>query len=203
MSVQPILFEPDRAVISSSPQLWDCAVSASGTLRLALHEGLAPGWWPNRFSRYWRWRRSSQHPRFKFFREAGEEGSINLFLSRRTWLIDRDAFCRGVLVVQTIESRAFLADEILDAHQRKVSLHELAPVVSEARMLDRLRCSWWCRNASQALARNMWWSWDHDCVSLFRAISGSGGLPSEQQQSYFASDGPCRCRKLSAAPPRS
>jgi starch phosphorylase len=45
---------------------------------------------------------------------------------------------------------------------------QVAPVVSEARMLDRFIAP--VQERLWALARNLWWSWDHDSVSLFRDL---------------------------------
>jgi starch phosphorylase len=45
---------------------------------------------------------------------------------------------------------------------------QVAPVVSEARMLDRFIAP--AQERLWALARNLWWSWDHDAVSLFRDL---------------------------------
>jgi starch phosphorylase len=45
----------------------------------------------------------------------------------------------------------------------------VAPVVSEARTLDRFIGP--AQERLWALARNIWWSWDHDCISLFRDLS--------------------------------
>ena len=47
--------------------------------------------------------------------------------------------------------------------------NEVAPVVSEARTLDRFIAP--AQEKLWSLARNLWWSWDHDCVSLFRDLN--------------------------------
>ena len=44
----------------------------------------------------------------------------------------------------------------------------MAPVVSEARTLDRFIAP--AQERLWALARNLWWSWDHDASSLFRDL---------------------------------
>jgi len=44
----------------------------------------------------------------------------------------------------------------------------VAPVVSEARTLDRFIAP--AQERLWALARNLWWSWDHDAGSLFRDL---------------------------------
>ncbi len=45
---------------------------------------------------------------------------------------------------------------------------QVAPVVSEARTLDRFIAP--AQERLWSLARNLWWSWDHDTASIFRDI---------------------------------
>ena len=45
---------------------------------------------------------------------------------------------------------------------------QVAPVVSEARTLDRFIAP--VQERLWSLARNLWWSWDHDTTSLFRDL---------------------------------
>ena len=45
---------------------------------------------------------------------------------------------------------------------------QVAPVVSEARALDRFIAP--VQEKLWALARNLWWSWDHDTSGLFRDL---------------------------------
>ena len=45
---------------------------------------------------------------------------------------------------------------------------QVAPVVSEARTLDRFIAP--VQERLWSLARNLWWSWDHDSSSLFRDL---------------------------------
>jgi glucan phosphorylase len=47
--------------------------------------------------------------------------------------------------------------------------NQVAPVVSEARTLDRFIGP--AQERLWSLARNLWWSWDHDCTSLFRDLN--------------------------------
>jgi starch phosphorylase len=47
--------------------------------------------------------------------------------------------------------------------------NEVAPVVSEARTLDRFIAP--AQERLWSLARNLWWCWDHDCISLFRDLN--------------------------------
>ena len=45
---------------------------------------------------------------------------------------------------------------------------QVAPVVSEARTLDRFIAP--AQERLWALARNLWWCWDADTTSLFRDL---------------------------------
>ena len=104
---------------------------------------------------------AQSHPRFKYFREAGED-AYQSFLG--VPLIDRGVL-QGVLVVQTVEPRIFGEDEV---HMLAQAAAQVAPVVSEARTLDRFIAP--AQERLWALARNLWWSWDHDAASLFRDL---------------------------------
>src|ERR1700734_886875 len=99
------LLEPDRANLVLAATL-GLRKECVGTLRLALHEGLA-GLVAEQVHPV-AGEKVSQHPRYKFFLESGEE-QYQSFLG--VPLIDRGVL-QGVLVVQTIDSRVFLADEI-------------------------------------------------------------------------------------------
>src|SRR5260370_14419657 len=101
------------------------------------------------------------HPRFKYFSEAGEE-PYHSFLG--VPLIDRGVL-QGVLVVQTREPGVFREDEIRMLVQAAA---QVAPVVSEARTLDRFIAP--AQERLWSLARNLWWSWDHDTESLFHEL---------------------------------
>ncbi len=70
-------------------------------------------------------------PRFKYFKEA-KRGSVPLFLPVVP-LISR-GMLQGVLVVQTTEARVFREDEV---RMLTEAAAQLAPVVAEARTLDR------------------------------------------------------------------
>ena len=72
----------------------------------------------------------SSHPRYKYFKESGKR-SYHSFLG--VPLIDR-GILQGVLIVQTKEPRAFRETEI---RMLVEAANEVAPVVSEARTLDR------------------------------------------------------------------
>lgn len=150
------LLEPDRANLVLAATL-GLRQQCIGTLRMGLHEGLV-GLVAEQV-RPLAVENVKSHPRFKYFSEAGED-AYQSFLG--VPLIDRGVL-QGVLVVQTMETRIFREDEIrllMDAAA------EVAPIVSEARTLDRFIAP--AQERLWALARNVWWSWDHDTSSLFR-----------------------------------
>jgi len=152
------LLEPDRANLVLAATL-GLRPECIGTLRMALHEGLA-GLVAEQV-RPIAVEEVKLHPRFKYFHEAGED-AYKSFLG--VPLIDQGVL-QGVLVVQTIESRLFREDEIrmlVDAAA------QVAPVVSEARTLDRFIAP--AQERLWSLARNLWWSWDHESTSLFRDL---------------------------------
>ena len=149
------LLEPDRANLVLAATLGlrrECV----GTLRMGIHEGLA-GLVAEQV-RPVAVDQAKTHPRFKYFSEAGED-SYQSFLG--VPLIDRGVL-QGVLVVQTIAARVFSDDEIAMLTEAAT---QVAPVVSEARTLDRFIAP--VQERLWALARNLWWSWDHDSASLF------------------------------------
>ncbi len=149
------LLEPDRAnlVLAATVGLRRACV---GSLRMAVHEGLtglvAEQVHPVAVSQV------KNHPRFKYFRDAGED-AYQSFLG--VPLIDR-GILQGVLVVQTTEARVFSDDDI---RMLTKAAAQVAPVVSEARNLDRFIAP--LQERLWALARNLWWSWDHNSASLF------------------------------------
>jgi starch phosphorylase len=102
------------------------------------------------------------HPRFKYFKESGEE-EYHSFLG--VPLIDR-GILQGVLVVQTKDPRTYRDHEI---RMLTEAASQVAPVVSEARTLDRFIAP--AQERLWSLAHNVWWSWDHDCISLFRDLN--------------------------------
>jgi len=121
------LLEPDRSnlVLAATLGLHPRSI---GTLRMPLHEGLSglvaeqlvPVAVPD----------AREHPRYKYFKESGEE-EYHSFLG--VPLIDRGVL-QGVLVVQTKEPRIFRDNEI---RMLVEAAAQVAPVVSEARTLDR------------------------------------------------------------------
>ncbi len=149
------LLEPDRAnlVLAATVGL---RRSCIGNLRMAVNEGLT-GLVAEIVSPV-SVEQVKTHPRFKYFREAGEE-AYQSFLG--VPLIDRGVL-QGVLVVQTIEARVFSEDEI---RMLAEAATQVAPVVSEARTLDRFIAP--LQERMFALARNLWWSWDHNSSGLF------------------------------------
>src|ERR1700723_4382584 len=99
------LLEPDRANLVLAATLGlrrECV----GNLRMAVNEGLA-GLVAEQV-RPVAVEQAQSHPRFKYFREAGED-AYQSFLG--VPLIDRGVL-QGVLVVQTVEPRIFADDEV-------------------------------------------------------------------------------------------
>ncbi|HTR64565.1 MAG TPA: alpha-glucan family phosphorylase [Terriglobales bacterium] len=152
------LLEPDRAnlVLAATVGLRPQCI---GTLRMGLNEGLA-GLVAEQV-RPVAVEQAQSHPRFKYFKEAGEE-IYKSFLG--VPLIDRGVL-QGVLVCQSIEARAFREDEI---RMLVEAASQVAPVVNEARTLDRFIAP--VQERLWTLARNLWWCWDHDTSSLFRDL---------------------------------
>ncbi len=153
------LLEPDRSnlVLAATIGLHSRSI---GNLRMPLSEGLA-GLVAEQVKAV-AVPEAEKHPRYKFFQESGEE-KYHSFLG--VPLIDH-GILQGVLVVQTREIREFREDEIdllIDA------AGQVAPVVSEARTLDRFIAP--AQERLWAIARNLYWSWDPECVSLFRDLS--------------------------------
>jgi starch phosphorylase len=153
------LLEPDRSnlVLAATLGLHPRCI---GVLRMPIHEGLAglvaEQVLPVAVADV------ANHPRYKYFKESGEE-EYHSFLG--VPLVDR-GILQGVLIVQTKDPRVFHEDEI----RMLVELaNEVAPVVSEARTLDRFIGP--AQERLWSLARNLWWSWDQDTVALFRDLN--------------------------------
>ena len=149
------LLEPDRAnlVLAATVGLRKECV---GSLRMAVNEGLTG--LVAELVRPVSVEQVKTHPRFKYFQDAGED-AYQSFLG--VPLIDRGVL-QGVLVVQTIEARVFSEDEI---RMLTDAATQVAPVVSEARTLDRFIAP--LQERLWTLARNLCWSWDHNSSSLF------------------------------------
>src|SRR6202166_5402359 len=152
------LLEPDRSNLILAATL-GLRPQCVGTLRMAVQDGLA-GLVAEQVQPV-AVEQVKHHPRFKYFSEAGEE-AYQSFLG--VPLIDGGVL-QGVLVVQTIDARAFTDDEIKMLSEAAT---QLAPVVSEARTLDRFVAP--LQERLYSLARNLWWSWDNDSTSLFRDL---------------------------------
>src|SRR5713226_181058 len=149
------LLAPDRANLVLAATL-GLRRECIGTLRMGIHEGLA-GLVAEQL-RPVAVEQVKNHPRFKYFKEAGED-AYQSFLG--VPLIERGVL-QGVLVIQTIEARIFREDEI---RMLTEAATEVAPIVSEARTLDRFIAP--VQERLWSLARNLWWSWDHDSSSIF------------------------------------
>jgi glycogen phosphorylase len=149
------LLEPDRANLVLAATL-GLRPQCIGTLRMAIHEGLA-GLVAEEV-RPVAVQQVKNHPRFKYFREAGED-AYQSFLG--VPLIDRGVL-QGVLVVQTVEARIFHEEEVRTLVEAAT---QVAPVVSEARTVDRFIAP--AQERLWSLARNLWWSWDYDSTGLF------------------------------------
>ncbi len=153
------LLEPDRStlVLAATVGLHPRSI---GSLRMPIDEGLsglvAERLLPVSVAD------APNHPRYKFFEKSGEAEYLS-FLG--VPLIDRGVL-QGVLVVQTKEKRSFREDEIKMLVE---AASQVAPIVSEARTLDRFIAP--AQEKLWELARNVWWSWDQDCVSLFRDLN--------------------------------
>lgn len=149
------LLEPDRSTLVLAATVGlnrECI----GSLRMGVHEGLA-GLVAEQVHPV-AVEQVKTHPRFKYFSEAGED-AYQSFLG--VPLIDRGVL-QGVLVVQTVEPRVFPETGIRLLTEAAT---QVAPIVSEARMLDRFIAP--SQERLWALARNLWWSWDHDSADLF------------------------------------
>jgi len=149
------LLEPDRAnlVLAATVGLRRECI---GKLRMAVNEGLTG--LVAELVRPVSVNQVKTHPRFKYFRDSGED-AYQSFLG--VPLIDRGVL-QGVLVVQTVEARVFSEDEI---RMLTEAATQVAPIVSEARALDRFIAP--LQERLWTLARNLWWSWDHNSSSLF------------------------------------
>jgi glycogen phosphorylase len=153
------LLEPDRSnlVLAATLGLHPRCI---GSLRMPLSEGLT-GLVAERVMPV-AVEDTRHHPRFKYFKESGEE-VYHSFLG--VPLIHR-GILQGVLVVQTKEPRIFRESDI-----RKLAeaASQVAPVVSEARTMDRFIAP--VQERLWSVARNLSWCWDADCISLFRDLN--------------------------------
>ncbi len=104
---------------------------------------------------------ATTHPRFKYFPETGEDPHHS-FLG--VPVLDH-GLLQGILVVQTVEPRAYNAE---DVRMLTMAGRQLAPVVSEARTQGQFVAP--ARHRLMTLAQNLWWSWDNEATSVFREI---------------------------------
>ena len=168
------LLEPDRAnlVLAATVGLRPECI---GKLRLGLHEGLvglvAEEVRPIAVEQV------KNHPRFKYFPEAGEE-DLQSFLG--VPLIDRGDL-QGVLIVETLQPRLFLDGEMRALAEAAA---QVAPVVSEARTLDRFIAP--VQERLWTLGRNLWWSWDNESTSLFLDLDPARWVSAERIPSTVA-----------------
>src|SRR6267142_4303661 len=114
------LLEPDRANLILAATL-GLRPQCVGTLRMALNEGLA-GLVAEQVQPV-AVEQVKNHPRFKYFSEAGEE-AYQSFLGVP---FIEGGVLQGVLVVQTLDARAFKDEEIKMLSE---AANQLAPVVS-------------------------------------------------------------------------
>jgi glycogen phosphorylase len=152
------LLEPDRAnlVLAATVGLRPDSV---GRVRMGVHEGLA-GLVAEEL-RPITVEDAAEHPRFKYFRESGEE-SYHSFLG--VPLIEQ-GMIQGVLVVQTTDPRCFSPEEVAAL---AATAAQLGTVVGETRALDQFIAPIY--EKIYALARNYWWSWDDEAERLFNEL---------------------------------
>ena len=152
------LLEPDRnhLVLASTVGL---SPNSVGNLRMALHEGLA-GLVAQDVKPVAE-AEASKHPRFKFFREAGEE-HYQSFLG--VPLTDQGLLV-GVLVIQTKDPRQFTENEVNMVLRFAT---QVSPVVSDARRMEQFIVP--AHERLWSVARNLWWSWHEESTELFRDL---------------------------------
>jgi glycogen phosphorylase len=152
------LLEPDRSTLVLAATI-GLRPESVGKIRMRLSEGLVGLVGEQMLPQVIE--HATTHPRFKYFREAGED-PYQSFLG--VPLVDR-GLLQGVLVVQTLASRAFGPDAV---RQLEAAGQQLAPIVSEARTLGLFVAP--SHQRLCALAQNIWWSWDDDTTALFRDL---------------------------------
>jgi starch phosphorylase len=152
------LLEPDRSTLVLAATV-GLRPEAVGMIRMRLSEGLV-GLVGEQMEPLVI-EHATTHPRFKYFRDAGED-PYQSFLG--VPLVDR-GLLQGVLVVQTLASRAF---DDMAVQQLETAGAQLAPIVSEARTLGLFVAPSYQRLCM--LAQNLWWSWDDEATTLFRDL---------------------------------
>ena len=83
-------------------------------------------------------------------------------------LVDR-GLLQGVLVVQTVEPRAFNRGEV---RLLMTAGTQLAPIVSEARAVGQIVTP--VLQLLIDLAQNLWWTWDQESQEIFQELSPRG-----------------------------
>ena len=152
------LLEPDRATLVLAATVGLRAESV-GRVRMRLNEGLTglvgESMQPLVVED------ATRHPRFKYFREAGED-PYHSFLG--VPLVDR-GLLQGTLIVQTVEPRVFDQGEV---RMLATAGAQLGSIVSEVRALGQFVAP--AHQRLCALAQNLWWCWDVDATRLFREL---------------------------------
>ena len=152
------LLEPDRSTLVLAATI-GLRPESVGKIRMRLSEGLVGLVGEQMLPQVIE--HATTHPRFKYFREAGED-PYQSFLG--VPLVDR-GLLQGVLVVQTLAPRAFGPDAVRNL---EAAGQQLAPIVSEARTLGLFVAP--SHQRLCALAQNLWWSWDDETTALFREL---------------------------------
>jgi len=152
------LLEPDRAHLLLGATI-GLRQDSVGKLRMGLHEGLA-GLVAQRLEPV-SVADAAQHPRFKHFRDAGED-DYNSFLGVP---LVSGGVLQGVMVIQTVEARTFTQEEVQSITEVAV---QLGPVMREARTMEHFIAP--SRERLWAIAHNLWWSWNNDGVQLYRDL---------------------------------
>ena len=161
------LLEPDRAnlVLAATVGLNPACI---GQLRMGVQEGLtglvAEQVRPVAVEQV------EKHPRFKYFPELGEDPYQ--VVSGRAADRSRRAAGRAGHPDGRGADVSGERDQMLQEAAARV-----APVVSEARTLDRFIAP--VQERMWALARNFWWSWDHDAAELFPRTRSASLEPAE------------------------
>jgi starch phosphorylase len=152
------LLEPDRTTLVLAATI-GLRLESVGRVKMRINEGLA-GLVAEQLRPVFV-QDATNHPRFKYFREAGED-PYRTFLG--VPIVDRGVL-QGVLVIQTEEPRAFGDD---DVKMLSTAGAQLAPIVSEARAVGHFVAP--VHQRLTALAQNLWWAWDHEAHGLFRDL---------------------------------
>ena len=145
------LLEPDRANLVLAATL-GLRPQCIGTLRMALHEGLAG--------------LVAEQVRPVAVEQVRNASALQIFQRgrrRRLPIVPRRSahrsrrVCRACWWCRPSSRACFASDEI---RMLTEAAAQVAPVVSEARTLDRFIAP--AQERLWSLARNLWWSWDHD-----------------------------------------